>query len=116
MKRRYVYSILFGVPGLIVALIAAIVVLGATAGFLWLFVYGDNPWPTAVEELLPILFCVVLLGMWLAIVAVGYFVGKRREQDAALNKAHVFVSVGATVLFISAIVLYELGVGNIALR
>src|SRR5512140_394019 len=116
MKRRYIYSILFGVPGLVVALIAAVMVFAATAGVLWIFVYGDNPWPRAVETVLPIFFFAVLLGVWVTIIAAGYYIGKRREQDAALNKTHVLMSVGATLLFIVAVAVYELGVGNIALR
>jgi hypothetical protein len=116
MKRRYIYSVLVGMPGLIVSLIVSVFVFGAVAGMLWLFVFGDNPWPAFVETSLPIFFAAVFLTVWLGTVAAGYFIGKRRERDAALNKAHVLLSVGATVLCISAILLYQLGVGNSRLR
>ncbi len=116
MKRRYVYSILFGVPGLIVAFIASVLVFGSLMGFLWLFVFGDSPWPPLIESVLPVSFVAALLTTWIGTLVAGYFIGQARENDAALNKLHVLVSVGATMLFTSAILLYEWGVGNIRLR
>ena len=43
MKRRYLYSILVCVPGPVVSLIITLVVFGAAAGVLWIFIFGDNP-------------------------------------------------------------------------
>jgi hypothetical protein len=50
MQKRILYSILFGVPGLVLALEVAWLVAGLTAGILWLAVYGDrrfHGWETA---------------------------------------------------------------------
>ncbi len=116
MKRCYVYSILFGMPGLIVAFTAAVLVLGSLVGFLWLFVFGDNPWPPLVESVLPVIFVAALLTTWAATFAVGYFIGKARENDAALNKLDVLISVAATLLLVFATLLHEWGVGNIRFR
>jgi hypothetical protein len=115
MKQRYVYLLLIGVPGLIVALILAVATLGMTAGFLWLFVYGDNPWPASADAILAVVFLFTFLAVWLATLAAGYFVGKRREQGGRLNRAHVLASLGITLLFILMAALYELSVGNIRL-
>ncbi len=108
MKRRYIYSILFGMPGLIVAFTAAVLVLGSLVGFLWLFVFG--------ESVLPVIFVAALLTTWAATFAVGYFIGKARENDAALNKLDVLISVAATLLLVLATLLHEWGVGNIRFR
>jgi uncharacterized membrane protein len=116
MKRRYIYSILVGAPGLVVALIVSVVIFGVAAGFLWLFVFGDNAWPAFVETALPILFVSVFLLTWLAMLAAGYFIGKAREQDAALNKMHVAISAGLTILLVATVLFYEWGVGNLASR
>ena len=116
MKRRYIYSILVGVPGLAVSLIISIVVLGFAAGFLWLFVFGDNAWPPLAETALSILFVIVLLLSWGALLAAGYFIGRRREQDPALNLMHVAISGGLTILLVATILLYEWRIGNLAAR
>ena len=114
MKRRYVYSILVGVPGLFVSLIVSVIAFGFAAGFLWLFVFGDNSWPAWVEMALPVLFVSVFIIVWLALLAAGYFIGIAREHDAAMNRTHVLISLGATLLFTAVILLYEWGIGNLA--
>jgi hypothetical protein len=113
MKKRFLYSLLFGIPGFFSALIAAFVAFGASAGVLWIFVFGDNPWPPAVDAILPVLLLVVLVGVWVAITMYGYVYGKGMEDVAHLNKIHVLISVAATVAPIAVIVLHQFGVGNL---
>ena len=113
MKRRYLYLILFGVPGLILAAIIAVLAAGMAAGVLWIFVFGDNPWPPVVESVLPILVGAVFLVVWIAILVAGFMIGKRQEQKPKLNKTHILASAGITTLFVLFIVFYELSVGNL---
>ena len=113
MKKRYVYTLLFGIPGFFVALIAGLVAFGIGAGVLWIFVFGDNPWPPAVDAILPVLSLVVLVVSWVAITIFGYFYGKGREDVAGLNRSHVLISVGATIAPIAVIVLHQFSVGNL---
>ena len=50
------------------ALIALIIVGGFTAvlmGALWIFVFGDDPWPGWVETVLNLLLPIVALAVWL---------------------------------------------------
>jgi hypothetical protein len=115
MKRRYLYMILFGVPGLVVALVASVLALGATAGMLWIFVFGDSTWPNWVEQALPVALVAVFLAVWLACLAAGYVIGKRLEQRP-LNKWHVLISAGITLLSIAFILAYQTGVGNIGAK
>jgi hypothetical protein len=113
MKRRYLYSILVGVPGIVVSLILTFVLFGFTAGMLWLFVFGDNPWPALNETLLALIFGLVFLIIWLAFLIIGFLIGKRLEQNPALNRTHVLISAGLTVLLLLFIVLSQVSNGNI---
>ncbi len=113
MKRRYLYAILFGVPGLLVALITAFVVAAAATGALWLFVFGDNPWPPAAGRLIGVLFAMAFLAVWLASLIIGYGMGKQLEHDPASHREHIVISVGVTVAFILIIVAQQISVGNL---
>ena len=113
MKKRYLYVFLLGIPGLFVAGIVSILLFGAFAGILWLYVFGDNPWPSYTEAILSILFILSVLTIWALSMVLGYIVGKRRENDPVLNKNHVLISGGLTVTFILLMVLQQWSVGNI---
>ena len=113
MKKRYIYTFLFLVPGALLSLIAAAAVSGATAGFLWIFVLGDNTWPTFAEGGLALLFPLTFLGLWIAAVVAGFMTGKKLEANPALNKRHLLVSIALTVAPLLFIVLHQLRVGNI---
>ena len=113
MKRRYIYSILFGVPGFFISLIISFVAFGFTAGVLWLFVFGDNPWHSLIEKTLPLLFVFVFLIVWFACLITGFIVGKQFEQNPKLNKKHILASTGVTIIFILFIVFHQVSIGNI---
>jgi hypothetical protein len=115
MKRRYIYSILFAIPGLVLAAVLTLLFFGVIAGILWLLVFGDNQWPTYIESVLSIAIMLVFLAMWAAFVAGGYMIGKRREADTSLNKAHVLASAGITIAVILLVVLWQISNGNILL-
>jgi hypothetical protein len=113
MKRRYLYAVLVGVPGLIVSLILTLILFGFAAGVLWIFVFGDNPWPALSEKLLAVVFVLVFLVIWLAFLIAGFVIGKRLEQHPTLNRKHILISAGLTILFTLFIVLYQVGISNI---
>jgi len=104
VARRHIYVLLFALPALLVSIIAAGLMLAASAGFLWLFVLGDDPWPAAADTVLGSVFILGSAGLWLGMLSVAYFVGKRQESRPALNIAHVVISIGATVVLASVIV------------
>jgi len=110
-KRRYLYVLLFAAPTFLLAVIAGAMLLGASAGVLWLFVLGDNPWPSEVDTLLTTVFVLGGAAFWIAQLSVAYAVGKREETKASLNKTHVLISIGATVALAVLIVLRLSGVG-----
>ncbi len=113
MKKRYLYSILFGIPGLLLSGLFALLIAGFAAGVLWIFVFGDNPWPSIVETALPVLIALVFLTVWIAFTAIGFVIGKRLESDPILNKKHILASIIATLLPILFFLFYQLSVGNV---
>jgi len=116
MKKRYLYTLLFLAPGALVALIVASAIAGTTAGFLWLFVFGDNSWPMIAERGLALLFPFTFFGLWSAFVIAGFVMGKRLEADPVLNKKHILTSIALTLAPLLFILLHQLRVGNIGLE
>lgn len=113
MKKRFLYALLFGLPGFFVSGIISLFVFGASMGVLWLFVFGDNPWPSSIDTILPIVFMLAFLLLWVGSIAIGYAIGKRLEANPTLNRNHILISVGLTGLFILLIVLQQFSAGNI---
>jgi hypothetical protein len=113
LKARYLYILLFALPGLVLSGILSFLLSGMTLGILWLFVFGDNPWPAAVESLLPVVFLATFLLAWLACLLGGYYVGKRLEADGGAKKSHILISLGLTALMIVFILLQQWGAGNL---
>ena len=110
-KRRYLYVLLFAAPTFLLAVIAGAMLLGASAGVLWLFVFGDDPWPSEADTLLNGVFVLATAAFWIAQLSVAYAVGKREETKASLNTTHVLISVGATVVLAVFIAVRMSGVG-----
>ncbi|HET9914302.1 MAG TPA: hypothetical protein VFQ13_20580 [Anaerolineales bacterium] len=113
MKKRYLYALLFGIPSFFVSGIVALLVFGGLMGILWLFVFGDDPWPVSPDGGLSIILVGTFLALWIASIIAGYTVGKRLENDPALNWIHILISGGLTFLLILFIVLQQLSVGNL---
>jgi hypothetical protein len=107
---------MFGVPGLFAALLGAFAVFGAAAGTLWLFVYGDNPWPPVAGHILIALFAVTAVGSWSWLMRLAYAAGRRAEASESLNRAHVLSAVLATVALPLVAVFHQWRVGNIGPR
>lgn len=113
MKKRNTYAVLFGIPGLFVAGIISIVVFSGLTGILWIYVFGDNPWPPYVGQVLSALFIFVVLAVWFVFIALGYFTGRRLESDPVLNRSHVLISAGVTMMFVLLMVFQQWKGGNI---
>lgn len=113
MKKRYIYTMLFGVPGLLISLIISFIIFGMTTGLLWLYFFGDNPWPLTTEKTLPLLFVLIFIPLWVTFITVGYLSGKNLESDPAINRKHVVISFILTLTPLFLIVIHQLRVGNI---
>lgn len=116
MKRRYLYVLLFGVPALLASIIISILLFGAVAGILWIFVLGDNPWPSSADNMLTAMLALACMILWVAFMSAAYVAGKKQEEHATLSAKHVMASAGATALLVLLVVLHQLGVGNIGTK
>ena len=105
--------VIFGVPALLASVVASFVVFGAAAGFLWLFVFGDNPWPAAASTTLVALFAVTCIVFWAGLLAVAYAAGRREEGHESGNGKALAISAGATALLAALAVFHQWSVGNL---
>ncbi len=116
MQKRHVYALLFGVPGLFLALIATLLVIGTVSGFMWLYLFGDRPWPAVSGDFLTLLAAATFLLLWTATVIVGYRTGKRLEASPGLNRRHILASAALTVAPLLLLVLHQWSIGNLGKR
>ena len=114
MKKRYFYALLFGIPGLFVAGIISILLFGGLIGLLWIFVFGDNPWPSYIERLTAVFFVLAVLILWLVSIGLGYVIGRRLENQPGLSRTHILISGGLTLLFFLLILFQQWSVGNLS--
>ncbi|MBI4824865.1 MAG: hypothetical protein HY807_00380 [Nitrospirae bacterium] len=113
MKKRYIYALLFGVPGFFVSLIVSTIVFGGAAGIFWIFIFGDDPWPAYAEKLLSILLILGFLALWTASIVIGYKTGEDREDEPDLDSKHIVISAAAIFGLVIVIVLHQYLIGNI---
>lgn len=113
MKKRYLYVLLFSAPALLAAVIIATMLFGAAAGLLWIFVFGDNPWPESAGMVLTAVLVLAGTALWGGMLYAAYVVGKKQETQAALNPRHAMIAVGATVLLVLLAVAHQWRVGNL---
>jgi len=111
MEKRYLYSLLFGLPGLFIAGVISILMFGGLAGILWLYVFGDNPWPAFAETILSGVFVLLVLALWMATILLGYRLGRRLETEPGLNRNHILISAALTILFLLLMVLQRFSLG-----
>ena len=113
MKKRYVYILLFGIPGFFIAGVMTLFVFGAAAGILWIYFLGDNPWPAALEAPISIVFGLFFLALWIGLMLLGYRTGRSLENASRVDRKHVLLSISLTALCIFFIVLQQWNVGNL---
>ena len=102
MKKRYIYSLLYGIPGLGISFLAAVLVAGMTMGFFWLFMFGDTmEWPSWTEWVAPTLAIIAFVIMQSVIVMIGYNTGKKQEaNNLPINRKHIIIPLLILVFFI----------------
>jgi ABC-type Fe3+ transport system permease subunit len=113
VKARHAYPLLFLIPSAMLALIAAILAGAAGAGVLWIFVYGDNPWPASANAIVMALASAVGLAVLAGLLLVARRVGKSRESRGGLRRAHVLVAVGLSLGLPLLVLLHQWQVGNV---
>jgi len=113
VKKRYLYLLLFAIPGFFIAALFAFFILAAVAGVFWIFLFGDNTWPDATQWILPLALFLVFAVAWAIAMVVGYKTGKNLESSGILNRKHILVAIAFTIAPLLFMYLYQLKVGNI---
>ena len=113
MKKRHTYVLFFAIPAFLASLIVAGLVLGAGAGALWLFVFGDNPWPSAAGNALAVGFILAFAACWIGLLSAAYAAGKKHEDSPGFDARVVWASSGATALLVLLVVAHQRSVGNL---
>lgn len=113
MKRRYLYALMYSVPAFIFSVVFMVVVTAAIGGVLWIFIYGDNPWPSFIDRYSPIFMIAVLATAWLILLWAAFAWGKRQEALPSLNMKHLYLAAGSTAALVLAVLIHQLSVGNI---
>lgn len=96
------------------AFLAAFVAAGAGAGILWIFVYGDNPWPAAANTALMAAAVTASALMLVTLVALSYSFGKQQETRGGVRRSHVLIAIGVSVGLPLLVLLHQWQVGNLA--
>jgi hypothetical protein len=113
MKARYSYPLLFFLPSAMVAFLAAFVVVGAGAGVLWIFVYGDNPWPKSADMTLMVLATAASVVTFALLATSAYSFGKSREATGGLSTRHIVIAITASIVIPALVLLQQWQVGNL---
>jgi hypothetical protein len=113
MKARFAYPLAFFIPSAMAALLSAFVVGGAAGGILWLFVFGDDPWPGAADKAVMMFVTLAAATTLAALLFASYSFGKKREVRGGLSRQHLVLAFAISILLPAFALLYEWQVGNI---
>ena len=109
MKKRYIYTILFALPGLFISIITGVALTGIATGFFWIFVFGDSPWSISEEIIMVVAMTIGFLVTWISCIAFGFSVGKRLESKQANTAVHLVISLAITIPLFLCIAFYYFG-------
>ena len=96
-----VWSLVIGAP-------AAVFTVAAAAGFSWIYLFGDEPWPDSVVWVLPALGLGVFMAVLLGCVASGLRAGQRttvappEEAARRLASARRLLAIGVLLALVLA--------------
>lgn len=113
LRSRY---LLVGVAwSLFLAPVTAYAVLGVVVGALWIYVYGDNPWPAATDWIIPVVGLVVFAATAALCISFAYSYGRQREvatkgDDPRERRAVLLLTLAPLAfLVIASIALWQRG-------
>lgn len=82
MRLRNGYLLAGVVWALFLAPVAAYGVVGLIAGVLWLYVFGDNPWPAATDWVIPVIGLIVFVSVTACCIYLARRYGRQQEIEA----------------------------------
>jgi hypothetical protein len=112
MKSRHGYALLCLPLAATFSGVMALALTAVAAGAMWIFVYGDDPWPNAAGNALVVLGVFAFASILVTVLRALYSFGQRQESRGGLNRKHVLVALAATVLLPLLIVLRLWSIGG----
>lgn len=113
MDLGWRYVLVFAVPALLVSGMGALALFGAAAGALWLFAFGDDPWPRSAQSALGVGFGAAWLLMWAALLLLAFRRGESRDSAAPMPRRDWVAAAGITLLVAAVGMLHQWRVGNL---
>jgi hypothetical protein len=113
VKARHSYPLLFFIPSAVLGAVAGVLAGAAGGGILWLFVYGDSPWPAQANAVVMAMACVVAVAVLGALLLAAYRAGNVQDARGGLRKAHVLMALGLSVGLPLLLLLHQWLIGNI---
>ena len=110
-KNGYLLAGIFW--ALFLAPVAAYAIVALVSGMLWIYVFGDNPWPAATDWVIPIIGLVVFLSVAACCIYVARRRGLQREAQADTDTPqewrtiYLVAGVPLILIVISAFSLYQ---------
>src|SRR5690606_1581659 len=105
--------LLFLVPSVVAGVMAAVLAAAADTGILWVFVYGDDPWPAQSSSALASLAVLVGLLVLATCLFIAYRAGRSRESRGGLRRAHALIALGLSVGLPLVVLFHQWQVGNL---
>ncbi len=86
MNARIKYGILFGILGIILGIMAALFLSVMLYGVFWLFIFGDDKWPSYAYPLIYVIITIVFLGIVCGFVYLGIKHGSKKDSNKQYRK------------------------------
>ncbi len=112
MNAKRLFIIAGAVWGVVLGLAGGFYAAGIAAGFAWLFLFGDNPWPDWSEGAILGTAAIVGLAILAGSTALGWAAGQRYEQAGPARQARA--GRAATGLILLAVLVGAGGVWSVA--
>ena len=87
--RKLINTVAGAIAGFLVGLAVAVAVVVTTMAVLWLFVFGDSPWPDSAESIVGAVGVLIIISCTLAGASVGYrYKTKAERRGTGASLAH----------------------------
>ena len=86
MNARIKYGILFGILGIILGVMTGLFLSVMLYGIFWLFIFGDDKWPSYAYPLIYVIITIVFLVIACVFVYLGVKYGSKKDPNKKYRK------------------------------
>jgi hypothetical protein len=80
MRLSVLCALVGALWGIVIGVAVAVAIVALGAGISWIFLFGDDPWPAAVNWVLPLLGAVGGVAVLAGAIVIGWLFGRRAER------------------------------------